>query len=142
MADIAGFGGNFAAASGLAFNANEWSATVDIDNIEVPAAFNAKWNGHALGTGRVTGTVNGKAAYNASATKPFPLPTASSNTQSFTALGFESTATLTAATGCTISGTFIFHNIQIRRPHSGYVELTANFANANDDVIITWDETP
>lgn len=143
MADIAGFGGQFASGNDLVFNANEWSATVDIDNIEVPAAFGEKWHGHALGAGRVTGTVTGKVAYNASNTAPIPLPTATGNTQSFSALGFEGTATLTATTGCTLYGTFIFHNVVLRRPHSGYMEITANFANSGSDVIMNaWDETP
>ncbi len=139
MADVSGFGGAMTLPAGLYLALDEWSATLDIKLSEVPAAFSENYDTADLGPAKFSGSFRGKAQYNAASTKPFSVPTAGANWTTST-LGFKGSATLTAITGCTFTGTFLFHQLTFRRPHGGYLEVTGSFRNAAQDLTVTWDE--
>lgn len=140
--DIGGYGGSFSAGSGWNMSISEWSATIDVDVIDIPASFGELFHHARLGAARVTGSVKAKGQADAPNTDPFPLRTATTSTTPWDTQGFESTAVLTADTGCTYTGTFIFHNVQLRRDHNGYLEITAQFRNKGEDFHRSaWDQT-
>lgn len=121
-------------ASGIKMAVIEWSASVDVDAVAIPAAFGEKWEGSALTVGRVTGSLRGKVQFDAASTKPMDL---SGDDWS----AFSGSATLTAATGCTLTGTMNYTNVQITLNRNGYGDISANFRNAGSDCAVTWDET-
>ena len=138
--DVAGHGGDVTLPSGLNLSINAWSATVDIDLIEIPASFGSPWNTHALGQGKITGSLTGKVRFDGASTKPITFPATNVGWT-----GFVGTAALIAAGGTTansFTATFVFHRFQFERPHASYMTVTCDFANAGTDGAINWDETP
>jgi hypothetical protein len=140
MADIAGYGGAFAGPGTAGINLvsiNEWSGTYECDTVAVPPSFGELWETAEPTIQRFSGTCKGKLTYNTASTKPIVFT--SSSTTGLSAM--KGTMTLTAFTGCTITGTFVWQTMSMTRPHAGYAEVTATFRNASTDVATTWDET-
>lgn len=136
MAELTGNTGSVTiGATGLKMTVTEWSGTLDIDAVAIPAAFGEKWESSELTVGRFTGSLRGKITYNVASSKPFDASGADWSV-------FKGSATLTAATGCTIAGTLIYNQVSITHTRNGYAEITANFRNSTTDVAVTWDETP
>lgn len=144
VTDIAGEGGavvldmdtSTSSSSLVNMGVVDWSATVEVDQINLPPAFGQKWEGHRSGAGRVRGSISGKLRYAAAETAPW---THGTNTDAFSA--FTGTATLTATTGCTIVGTLNFSNVAINRSRVGDTTISADFVNYGNDVTVTWATT-
>ena len=132
--DIYGDGGNFAAPAGFNGDFRSWSATINTDTA-VYATFASRWKKSKLLASNVTGSAEAVVQFDAASTKPVPDSGGKIDVASFTG-----TCTLTAATGCTMSGTFNFTSVQMSRSPDGEMTMVANI-ESDGDVSIVWDET-
>lgn len=136
MAEITGFTGNATTPSGCKFDVVGWTAQLSIEQTKIPPKFGTKWTKTALGAGEFTGTMQGNVAYDAASTNPMDLNASASNWSNL-----SWSATLTATTGCTFTGTLVIYNISVERVNGGVMTITCDFANGSDDMSDTWDET-
>lgn len=132
--EITGFSGAADSPTGCKFDIVAWSATLSIEQIKIPPAFGTKWTKTALGPGEFTGSLRGTVVFDASSTNPMDLDASAT---SWSNLSWS--ATLTATTGCTFTGTLVLYNIAVERPNGGLMTITADFANAAADMADTWD---
>lgn len=134
--ELSGFDGNVAIGTGVAVGlaVTKWAAVHAIDQVKVPPAFGSKYRKTKAGPGEITGSLEGNLVAGASGNKPFdPSGTDFSS--------FIGVLTLTGESGCTIVGTFLFHNVAIDRGNGALGTVKADFSNAEDDCVVTWAES-
>ncbi len=147
MANIAGFGGYIILAgatntTGPSGNINEWSATLDVDTIAIPAAFGSPYEDATLGQGRISGSFSGVLSNAATGGKPFS--TAASNASWSTTLVGDIRLNATGGTASNSTNQIyiaaaMISNVRIDRPHnSGPATISADFRNGTTDPVITW----
>lgn len=136
--DIVGTGGAVTTPTGFNIDAQSWSVTVNVDTT-VYSTFASRWKKSKLTNANVTGSVSGILQYNDANAKPVPLATAT-ETAGTAITSFSGSATLTATTGCTISGTFNFTRGTFGR--NDKQEMTATYDIESDgEVLMAWDES-
>lgn len=138
--DIAGFGGSISLGNtNIVITAFEWAGTLENDVIEIPSGFGEGWNHHKAGPGAFRGSVRGKAAAGTSTSDDDgPFPIIGSGASADWGLYVTGAGTLTADSGNTISGSFIYSNFSVSRPHAGFCELSFDVENAGTDLAVVW----
>jgi hypothetical protein len=115
-----------------------WSARLEEDLIVIPPAFAHKMKAHALGAGRMSGSLTGRLTSGGTNSAPFIVGAADNATWDGQ---FSGALTLTAdstATACTYSGNASFFKFAISRPHGGVATVTCDF-KFDGAVAVAWD---
>jgi hypothetical protein len=132
MAKIFGYGGNFAGPSGFNADWESWTATININVIDVSAFSSSGWTDNVPGCAGLTGSATGIAQYNASGTAPF----VSGNFLD----SLSGVFTLTEVSGCTITFSGFVNSLAFGRVNCQKAEVTLGFVSQGA-VTRTWDET-
>lgn len=140
--EVHGFNGDVTFGTGLTCGAliTGFSANLDIDQVEVPPPFGSKMKKTKLGAGKFSGTLRGHLQYNASGSLPFDVSSVGTGKTNWD--NMEGSLTLQCEEGCTIVMTASLFNFQIERENGGLATFSCQFANSEDDLVVTWDQTP
>lgn len=131
---IAGQGGDVTLATGFAAQIKSWELSIAV-NTAVFSNFNSIWQNSKITNAGATGNIEGHPEYDEATLMPVPDDSGNVDAASFTG-----STTLTAITGCTLSGTFNYTNVNFTRSDEAEMVMTADI-ELDGTLAITWDET-
>lgn len=139
---VAGTGGSVSLPTGFYGKFTSWSATETIYNEETTGFTSGGFDEfEPTGVG-MSGSATAIGYYDAASSVPFPKALADGSSLSLTDLKTNSqgTATFTATTGCSYTGTIQMDSISMTRAAKGKLELTFNW-KFTGAYTVAWDET-
>ena len=129
LSTIQGPGGGVTLPTGFVAKIMEWSANVEIRNVET-SGFTDNGNTTYEPTAiAMSGSASGTGEYDTAVTPTLsttPFPTANFGSTP-TITGWKGSLTLTAQTGCTYAGTAVFTNVRFARRFDGKLDITFDF---------------
>lgn len=131
---IAGAGGNVTPATGFALKFKSWSLDI-VANTADFSNWDSVWENSLFTFGTATGSFEGHPQFDDS--NLMPVPDSGGNVD---IASFSGSTTLTATTGCTLSGTFVYTGVSFTRDNESEMVVSGDL-KLNGTLAITWDET-